>query len=180
MQSLSLWAERVKPRPAFGCPLRHTPHRPQLRVLPWVGLCLLAVGCGGSPPSEATAVADNSPDVAVAADPAPSESSDKKTGTVRFEFTVDGNTETLEVEDVAEGTTLETVMRGIEDPAIKMRGSASTAFVESIGENATTGTKGWVFEIDGEFANEGVGSIELEPPVTISWTYGEASELLPQ
>lgn len=149
-------------------------------LLPLVGLCLLVVGCGGSQQVDSPPVADSSSDFAINADSAPSDSSDRKTGTVRFEFTVDGQTKTLEVEDVAEGTTLETVMRGIKEPAVKMRGSASTAFVESIGENATTGTEGWVFEVDGEFANEGVGSIELQPPATISWTYGEASELLSQ
>lgn len=180
MTSRSMWIERTIARPAIGGHRRLGLRRPTLTLLPLVVLCLLVVGCDGSQQVESPAVADSSSDVSIAADSASSESSVKKTGTVRFEFTVDGQTETLEVEDVVEGATLETVMRGIEEPAVKMRGSASTAFVESIGDNATTGTKGWVFEVDGEIANQGVGSIEIQPPVTISWTYGEASELLPQ
>ena len=71
-------------------------------------------------------------------------------------------------------------MRSIDQVPIKMRGSGQSAFVEGIGDQSNTGSMAWTFKVDGEFANQGVGSTTLRPPVTITWSYGDAREAMEQ
>lgn len=118
-------------------------------------LLLLAgvIGCQSSPP----------PPVADAA-----------VGVVTIQITNgDGAPQSIEIADVADGATLESVMRSIEDIPIELSGSGSTAFVSSIGDVKTDASQGWTFKVDGEFANQGIGLTVLHPPTTIQWSFGE-------
>jgi hypothetical protein len=73
--------------------------------------------------------------------------------------------------EVTEGTTLEDVMRRIQQPEIEITGSGVTAFVQSIDGVETNAERGWTFTVDGEFASVGIGSLELTPPQTVRWRY---------
>ena len=95
------------------------------------------------------------------------------TGTVTLEFVLADETKVVKIDDVSEGATLESVLRNVADPQVSLRGSGATAFVDKIGDAATTGNEGWTFSIDGEWASEGVGSTELFPPTTVRWEFGK-------
>ncbi|MDA8745758.1 DUF4430 domain-containing protein [Rubripirellula amarantea] len=96
-------------------------------------------------------------------------------GSVIIEVITDGKTQKVVVEDVLEGTTLEAVMRNVEEIEIDISGSGTTAFVNQIGDVATGSTEGWTYKVDGKHVNVGIGSFELTPPTTVSWSYGEYS-----
>ncbi|MFK8111174.1 MAG: DUF4430 domain-containing protein [Rubripirellula sp.] len=126
-------------------------------------MCLLmlsTLGCGVEQPAARV--------VPVVAPPNGAASS----GTVTVQVEVGDQTQTFEVPDVADGTTLEAVMQAIEEIPITMHGSGVTAFVEAIDGKSTTGDQGWTFKIDDKFANQGVGSTALTPPTTVTWSYG--------
>ena len=127
-----------------------------------LGLIVLAIaaGCGGR--NTAT-----SPDVA--------QETTVTTGTVTVEIALNGEIKTVEIDDVEDGTTVESLMREMEDPIVQIKGSNTTAFVHTIGDVATAGREGWTFKIDGEFSHSGVGSAILHPPTTLSWRYGDFS-----
>ena len=72
------------------------------------------------------------------------------------------------------------VMGSIDQIPITMRGSGLTAFVDGIGDKSTSGSEGWTFKVDGQFANQGIGSTALSPPTTITWSYGDASDFTAQ
>ena len=78
----------------------------------------------------------------------------------------------IEIPDVASGESLENVMRQIKECPIEISGSGETAFVQSIDGLDTEGGQGWTFQVDGEFANQGVGKTLLSPPTTVEWSYG--------
>tara|TARA_R110002049_G_scaffold47902_1_gene138434 strand:- start:148948 stop:149340 length:393 start_codon:yes stop_codon:yes gene_type:complete len=123
----------------------------QILLTSWV-LCGLAIGgCrpSASPPVDST-----------------------KTGVVTIEVELGDQLHKLTMDSVAEGTTLETVLRSVDEPTFVIKGRGTTAFVEAIGGQSTEGTEGWTFSVDGEFANQGIGATKLSPPVTVSWTYG--------
>tara|TARA_Y100000385_G_C12903024_1_gene555081 strand:+ start:177 stop:647 length:471 start_codon:yes stop_codon:yes gene_type:complete len=103
-----------------------------------------------------------------------------ETGTVTLEIQGSDSPRTIEIEDVQTGTTLEEVMRSVTQIPISIRGSGVTAFVDSIGEQSASGSEGWVFRVNGVHANQGVGSTVLTPPATITWVYGDASDLISQ
>jgi hypothetical protein len=94
---------------------------------------------------------------------------------VTFEIKTTSESEPLvfEVPEIADGATLESIMREIDQVPIVIRGSGVTAFVEKIGSQGTESGKGWTFKIDGAFANQGIGQTTLHPPTNIQWTYGE-------
>ncbi len=108
--------------------------------------------------------------------PAPSTAPSISIGTVTMEVVSQGDVEVFEFPGVASGTTLESLLREIDDPPIKLKGSGTTAFVESIGDVATSASDGWTFRVDGQFANEGVGATILQPPTTIEWKYGSFAD----
>ncbi|MDF1840021.1 MAG: DUF4430 domain-containing protein [Rubripirellula sp.] len=133
------------------------------QALSWLPFCLLvclAIGCSGST-TDAPPVEEPVP-----AEPATS------VGTVTIEIVDGSNKKTLELSDIEAGTSLEQIMRSITDPGISIRGSGITAFVDQIGETRTSGSEGWVFRVDGEFATQGVGSTTIDPPATITWSFG--------
>ena len=94
------------------------------------------------------------------------------TGTVTIKIAGDSE-QTIEVADIASGTTLEAVMRSLADPPIKLTGSGTTAFVDAIGDRATNSTDGWTFKVDGQHANQGIGGTVLNPPTTVIWSFGD-------
>lgn len=118
----------------------------------------LVLGCQKAP----------APPAAGAAPPA-------NTGTVTIE--IEGSPgKSMEVEGVAQGTTLETVMQSLDQIPVTITGSGTTAFVDAIGDKATSGSEGWTFKVDGEFANAGIGSTVLSPPTTVTWSYRDGLE----
>jgi len=77
---------------------------------------------------------------------------------------------------IHDGETLETVMRGMAsqtDEPVEMviSGQGVTAFVQSIHSVTTDSDRGWTYTIDGEFATEGIGSVNVEPGQTIQWRF---------
>ncbi len=113
---------------------------------------LVAVGCGQTPPPP---------------------SADAAVGVVTIEIqSEDAATQSIQVPDVADGTTLEAVMRMVEQVPVSVSGSGSTAFVDSIGDVKTDASQGWTFKVDGAFANQGIGQTVLHPPTTVTWSFG--------
>lgn len=101
------------------------------------------------------------------------------TGEVTFEFVIDEETtKSYVVDNVASGTTLETLMRDLSSPKMEIGGEGTTAFVESIEGVATNATRGWTYTVDGEFATNGIGTTELDPPTTIVWKYTTFEEAM--
>ena len=97
---------------------------------------------------------------------------DVPVGPVTFKIHAGDDLVTFDIEEVRAGTTLEAVMRRIDQIPITIGGSGSTAFVDKIGGTATSGSEGWTYTVDGEFAMKGVGQTTLSPPTTVEWTFG--------
>jgi len=97
----------------------------------------------------------------------------RSTGTVTIQITVSGDMQSIQLPNIATGTTLETVMRLIEEVPVKVDGSGTTAFIDKIGDQATNSADGWTFKVDGEHANQGIGGTVLTPPTTVTWSFGE-------
>ncbi|KAA1262247.1 hypothetical protein LF1_48090 [Rubripirellula obstinata] len=95
------------------------------------------------------------------------------TGVVTFEFKTGDETEVVNVEGIADGETVESVMRKIDEVEVSISGSGTTAFVNKIGEKATANGEGWTYTIDGQRAERGIGATPLSPPATVTWEYGE-------
>jgi len=100
-------------------------------------------------------------------------------GTVTVMIPVGDEMTTHVIEDVAEGTSLETVMRKIEGADIELTGSGTTALVTSIGGLTNSGGEGWTYRVDGQWADRGIGTFALTPPTTVEWKHGEFSEMEP-
>ncbi len=139
-------------------------------------LVVLASGCRQEAPPQPTTPESSATDTASA-----------KTGTVTLEIFQPNNdgskdgaqaaqAEFTETFDVADGTTVEEVMRKIEQPEIVITGSGVTAFVQSIDGVATDASRGWTYTIDDKFANEGIGSIKLAPSQKIQWRFTTLEE----
>lgn len=145
--------------------------------------CMLAVllgsGCRQEAPPQPTATESSASETAA-------ESAQGATGTVTLEIfhpnainedeSGAGQADFRETFDVANGTTLEEVMRKIEQPEIVITGSGVTAFVQSMDGVATDTTRAWTYTVDGTFANEGIGSLELTPPQKIQWRFTTLDE----
>ena len=80
--------------------------------------------------------------------------------------------ETVNVADVVAGTTLQNVLARVKSPKLRVRGDGPTAFVESIGGLQPSPGEGWLFSVDGEFAMQGIGTLELSPPCKVRWWRG--------
>jgi len=94
-------------------------------------------------------------------------------GTVTIEIVTEQQTKSIEVLDVATGTSLEQIMRSVKDVPITIQGSGTSAFVEKIGDRSTERGGGWTFKVDNEFANQGIGNTKLSPPTTVTWQYAD-------
>lgn len=97
-------------------------------------------------------------------------------GPVTIEIVHQESIQTLQLEAVPAGTTVESVMRSIEEVPVEIRGSGTTAFIDSIDGVKTGSGTGWTYRINGEFVDRGIGSTELVPPATIRWTFGRWDE----
>ena len=156
-------------------------HRPRTTILVCLLSVLLHAGCRPSAPplardaetikdaAERDAVVGN-----VQTDRQSSADTDSKPGgRVTFVIHQGADDVTFSVDGIPQGATLETVMRKIDQTPISIRGSGPTAFVDQIGEIRTTGSEGWTYTDDGEFATRGIGEMQLHPPATVEWTFGE-------
>lgn len=95
-------------------------------------------------------------------------------GPVTVEVIRDGDqTISFELPDVKSGTTVEDVMLSLTGIDVEISGTGETAFLERIGDLQTSSTGGWVYRIDDEYATGGIGTTIVEPPTTITWSYGE-------
>jgi len=101
------------------------------------------------------------------------------TGTVTLKIQINEESPTvIDVPEVSDGATLETVMRSLDDIDIGISGSGTTAFVNSIQGKETSADKGWTFQIDGEHANQGIGTTVLHPPTTVEWSFGSFADTM--
>ncbi len=103
---------------------------------------------------------------------------EQATGTVTVEVVGDDGIDRYEINNVAAGTTVESLMQSIEQIPVTVRGSGVTAFVEAIDSQSTSSSHGWTFKVDGKFANQGIGSTTLTPPATVTWSFADASEIV--
>ncbi|MEM9586554.1 MAG: DUF4430 domain-containing protein [Planctomycetota bacterium] len=97
-------------------------------------------------------------------------------GTVTIQVSVGEQDHVYQVDQVASGTTVEQVMRSVEGLPWECSGSGTTAFVVSLHDIPTTGDSGWIFRLDGEYSDVGIGTATVEPPTTIDWTFGNWDE----
>ncbi|MEM6689682.1 MAG: DUF4430 domain-containing protein [Planctomycetota bacterium] len=105
-----------------------------------------------------------------------------ETGTVSFEVILseDGQESIqFDVSDVAKGSTLESVMRAIdpEDLTLEISGGGLTAFVVSINDQTGGSQSGWVYTVDGDNPDVGIGGFELDPPTTVRWKIASFDEI---
>lgn len=135
---------------------------------------LVAVGCQPSATSEKPTKDDAKPTA--------------KVGSVTIEIVPDWDapetviSQTLEI---SENQTLESAMRQLSTNAVPpiqldLSGSGVTAFVQSINSIETDAQRGWTFTIDGKFATEGIGSVQLSPGQTIQWRFTTFEEAMSQ
>ncbi len=127
-------------------------------------LLIAALGCSNS----ATQSPPNSNSAATAT---------SSVGTVTFEIQTTDEVIRRTVDDISSGTTVEQVMKQITDLELKMTGSGTTALVTSMEGLTNGGSKGWTYRVDGTLANCGIGEYELTPPCTVTWKYGDFSEM---
>jgi hypothetical protein len=97
---------------------------------------------------------------------------DAPRGTVTMQFRLGEETKSITIEQVADGESLESLMRNLSDVEVSMRGSGTTAFVDSIDGTETDASAGWTFKVDGEWSDKGVGATVLHPPTTVTWEFG--------
>jgi len=95
-----------------------------------------------------------------------------KPGPVTVVIELGSEQKSHQFDEVQPGTTIAELMAQIEDPLVRLTGSGSMAFVESIGELGTDRGLGWTFRVNGEWADRGIGAFPLEPPAEIRWTHG--------
>ncbi|MGB7342848.1 MAG: DUF4430 domain-containing protein [Pirellulaceae bacterium] len=108
-----------------------------------------------------------------ASQPVATTSSNTAAGTVTFEFKTGDDVRRVEIQDVADGATLESVLRSAAGVDVVISGSGLSAFVHQIGDKSTSSSEGWTFAIDGQWSETGVGTTQLHPPTTVTWEFGE-------
>ncbi|NND97518.1 MAG: DUF4430 domain-containing protein [Pirellulaceae bacterium] len=94
------------------------------------------------------------------------------TGVVTVQIKTADGVNSIDVANVADGKSLESVMRQLPGVDVSVKGSGTTAFVDRIGDVATSAGQGWTFQVDGEWSDKGVGKTELHPPTTVTWEFG--------
>lgn len=140
-------------------------------------LAMLTSGCRVETPPQPTIASEST-----VVQPAGSDASATKTETVTLEIFKSADAKIAaesdaspadftETFDVAAGTSLEDIMRQVDQPEIVITGSGATAFVKSIDGVASDSSRGWTFTIDDEFSNVGIGSVKLTPPQTVRWQF---------
>ena len=99
-------------------------------------------------------------------------------GVVTIEIRTGDRVDSTTIDSVADGSTLESVLRSIEEPEFVIKGSGPTAFVDRIGDRSTGASDGWTFKIDGKFSDRGVGTVLLHPPATVTWQFGSMEDTM--
>ncbi len=102
----------------------------------------------------------------------PTRGADVSSGVVTLEIVEADEVRTITVPGVADGATLESVLRSVQGSEFVISGNGTTAFVNQIGKRATSGSEGWTFTVDGKWADKGIGATKLHPPATIRWKFG--------
>ena len=145
-----------------------------MKKIIFLGLISMMLGCDApsAPPAERSSSGSTSGSTRKIS----AEITDGVTGTVTVEIDSSGQTQTIVLDQVPQGETVETLMRQITDCKVVITGSGTTAFVQQIGDQATGSSEGWTYTIDGQRANRGIGSTTLTPPATVKWNYGAYSD----
>ena len=120
-----------------------------------VVLFAFAVGCGGGAEKASTETIH----VAVEIEFGEGEED------VRAELSLDGS------------VTVADAINQINAVNFEIKGSGSMMFVESIDDVATSAGEGWTYTINGEWANEGIGTKRLSDGDVVRWTFGTFTEL---
>jgi len=114
------------------------------------------------------------------APPPPASVPEAAGGTIAVVFSFgDERPEIVREVAVDQPRTVEAVMRKIDAPAIELSGSGTTAFVRSIEGLETTAGRGWLYEVDGQWAERGIGQTTVSPGSEIRWRYGEFATAAP-
>ena len=127
----------------------------------WLGgfLAFFSGGCGPAAPDPS-------------APPSSSGGSDQ-VGQVRMQFDFgDGRVVESVLPSVQPGTTVETLMRRVTEVPIQLSGSGTTALVQSIDGYGMSGGQGWLYQVDGQWAERGIGQTTVKPGSEIRWRYG--------
>lgn len=99
-------------------------------------------------------------------------------GVVTVMIELPAGEQTRRVPDVVAGATLESVLRQIRDPVLTMTGEGTTAMLTAVNGVQNDGRRGWTFQVDGQFATQGIGSTRVNPPTTIRWRYTTFEEAM--
>jgi hypothetical protein len=127
-----------------------------------LGTLLGTVGCGRAEP------------------PVPANAPEGAGGTIEVVFTFDDKRPAIAQEvTVDQPLSVEAVMRKLDEPAIELSGSGTTAFVRSIEGLETVAGRGWLYEVDGQWAERGIGQTTVAPGSEIRWRYGEFASAAP-
>lgn len=89
-----------------------------------------------------------------------------------FEFG-DGNISETVLRDVQPGTTVEALMRRVGSADVRLTGSGTTAMVQAIEGVEMQGGQGWLYQVDGRWAQRGIGQTRVDPGSEIRWRYGK-------
>jgi hypothetical protein len=95
------------------------------------------------------------------------------TGSVTMEIVYPG-TElmTIEVAGIAPGQTLLEAIQTVENPKFKTSGAGQGAFITAIGDWDTSGSEGWSYYVNDQWADRSAGVYEINPGDVIRWKYG--------
>ena len=132
-------------------------HRTAPQPLVLISLIMLSVGCNRQ--------ASESPD----------RRGVSEVGEVRITVDFgDGRTAETVLRDVQPGTTVEALMRRTDAFGhVRITGSGTTAMVQSIDGVEMHGGKGWLYQVDGRWAERGIGQTRVDPGSEILWRYGK-------
>jgi len=141
---------------------------------------LIVAGCGRTATEPPTASATNGAATSRTAGSGTTNSGTTGSGTtgsavkgpVTLQITIDDETRTVIVDDVADGTTLGDLMRTTRGVDTVITGSGEMSFLDSLAGRATSSDSGWTYRVDGEFGERGIGSVKLHPPTTVTWKFG--------
>ena len=98
------------------------------------------------------------------------------TGTVTVTFNyVDAPSETVQLPNIAENTSVLALMQMIESPVIVIQGSGINSLVTQIGDLKESSSEGWTYYVNGKWADQGIGSATISPGDEIQWRYGDWS-----
>ena len=127
----------------------------------WCLGLFVAVGCS-QPSSETTETTQPAADpISVEITIETGESEDPTTHTVK----------------VPAGATIAEAMAKLPDELqIETSGSGNMTFLSSINGKSTAGSEGWIFYVNDEWANQGIGAFTLSEGDQVRWKYGSPND----